>query len=95
MGKSTVAKSDVTRHRILDAAAAAFREHGVDRVGVRDVMKLAGLTRGGFYFHFPDKDALLAEATKEAARTNALSHRSWAEGAAKGKKLQTFIEHYL
>lgn len=95
MGKTTLAKSDRTRQRILDAAAAAFREHGVDRVGVRDVMKLAGLTRGGFYFHFADKDTLLAEATREAARSNAASHCRWAGDAPKGKKLQAFIKHYL
>ena len=95
MSKTTIAKKDRTRQRILDAAAAAFREHGVERVGVRDVMKLAGLTRGGFYFHFADKDALLAEATREAARSNVATHVSWAGGAAKGKKLQAFIENYL
>ncbi|SEP85713.1 transcriptional regulator, TetR family [Solimonas aquatica] len=95
MSKTTLSKSDRTRQRILDAAAAAFREHGVDQVGVRDIMKLAGLTRGGFYFHFDDKDALLAEATREAARSNAASHASWAEKAPKGKRLQTFIEQYL
>lgn len=95
MSKATLAKSDRTRQRILDAAAAAFREHGVDRVGVRDVMKLAGLTRGGFYFHFADKDTLLAEATREAAQSNAASHCKWAEETPKGKKLQAFIKRYL
>lgn len=95
MSRTTIAKSDRTRKRIVDVAAAAFREHGVDRVGVRDVMKLAGLTRGGFYFHFADKDALLAEASREAARGNAASHLKWVEGAAEGKSIQAFIEHYL
>lgn len=95
MSTTTTAKSERTRQRILDAASTAFREHGVDRVGVRDVMKLAGLTRGGFYFHFADKDSLLAEATREAARSNAVRHVSWTEGAPKGRRLQAFIEHYL
>jgi TetR/AcrR family transcriptional repressor of nem operon len=95
MNKTTTAKSDRTRQRILDAAAAAFREQGMDRVGVRDVMKLAGLTRGGFYFHFADKDALLAEATREALRSNAVTHFQLADDAPKGKKLQAFIKHYL
>lgn len=88
-------KSDRSRQRILDAASAAFREHGIDRVGVRDVMKLAGLTRGGFYFHFADKDALLAEATREAARDNASVHAQWIEDLSDGKKLKGFIDRYL
>lgn len=95
MSRTIAVKSDRTRRRILGAAAAAFREHGVDRVGLRDVMKRAGLTRGGFYFHFTDKDALLAEATREAAQSNAAAHVSWAEGAPKGRKLQAFVERYL
>lgn len=88
-------KSDRTRQRILEAAAVAFREHGVDRVGVRDVMQLAGMTRGGFYFHFADKDALLAEATREGARANATVHAEWTEGLPSGKRLQAFIHRYL
>jgi TetR/AcrR family transcriptional repressor of nem operon len=95
MSRTIAAKSDRTKHRILGAAAAAFREHGLERVGVRDVMKRAGLTRGGFYFHFPDKDALLAEATREAARSNTATHVSWAEGVPEGRKLQAFVERYL
>jgi TetR/AcrR family transcriptional regulator, transcriptional repressor for nem operon len=51
-----------TRQRIVEAAAAAFRQHGIARVGVADVMRRAGLTHGGFYAHFASKDDLLAEA---------------------------------
>lgn len=95
MSRTIAAKSDRTRRRILSAAATAFRERGVDQVGVRDVMKRAGLTRGGFYFHFADKDALLAEALRDAAQSNAATHVSWAEGAPDGRKLQAFVEGYL
>jgi len=51
-----------TRERIVEAAAAAFRQHGIAQVGVADVMRRAGLTHGGFYAHFASKDDLLAEA---------------------------------
>lgn len=95
MSRTIAAKSDRTRRRILGAAASAFREQGVERVGVRDVMKRAGLTRGGFYFHFADKDALLAEAIRDAAHSNAVTHVSWAEGAPEGRKLHAFVERYL
>ena len=37
-----------TRERILAAAGALFRGHGIDAVGVDAIMHRAGLTHGGF-----------------------------------------------
>jgi TetR/AcrR family transcriptional regulator, transcriptional repressor for nem operon len=51
-----------TRARIVKAAARAFRKHGVEGIGVAQLMKSAKLTHGGFYAHFESKDALIAEA---------------------------------
>jgi TetR/AcrR family transcriptional repressor of nem operon len=50
------------RQRIVEVAAQLFRERGIDGVGVADLMKAAGFTHGGFYNHFPSKEALAAEA---------------------------------
>lgn len=50
-----------TRERILDAAATVFRRLGYEGAGVDAVMQEAGLTAGGFYSHFPSKEALFAE----------------------------------
>src|SRR3954465_14151121 len=55
-----------TRRRILEAATRVFRERGVAEAGVDEVMRTAGLTHGGFYAHFRDKEQLLAEASAEA-----------------------------
>jgi len=95
MPRTVAAKSERTRRRIVGAASAAFREHGIDNVGVRDIMKRAGLTRGGFYFHFADKDALLNEAIRDAALSSAAEYVSRAESAPEGKKLQALIDGYL
>lgn len=56
-----------TRERILDAAALAFRERGIEQTSVADVMKRAGLTHGGFYAHFQSKDDLVAAAIEHAS----------------------------
>jgi TetR/AcrR family transcriptional regulator, transcriptional repressor for nem operon len=61
MPRSTAHK-DRTRARIIETAARAFRERGVEPVGIAEVMHEAGLTHGGFYAHFPSKEALVAEA---------------------------------
>ena len=55
-----------TRKRIVRAAAREFREKGIVATGLADLMKVAGLTHGGFYKHFASKDQLVAEATVAA-----------------------------
>jgi TetR/AcrR family transcriptional regulator, transcriptional repressor for nem operon len=55
-----------TRQRIMDAAGALFHQHGIDGVGVDAIMRAAGLTHGGFYGHFPSKEALVAEVSAES-----------------------------
>lgn len=51
-----------TRERVLKEAAKEIRAKGPDNVAVAGVMARAGLTHGGFYAHFPSKDALVQEA---------------------------------
>ena len=51
---------------IVDAASRLFRSRGIDAVGIADLMKAAGLTHGGFYNHFPSKDALAVEVCNAA-----------------------------
>jgi TetR/AcrR family transcriptional repressor of nem operon len=59
-------RKEETRKKIVRAAAAAVRARGPDMVGVAEVMAEVGLTHGGFYAHFPNKEALIAAAVGEA-----------------------------
>ncbi|GJD33094.1 hypothetical protein PMNALOAF_4375 [Methylobacterium adhaesivum] len=52
----------LNRERVVEVAAALFRERGLNGVGVADIMAAAGLTHGGFYGQFANKDALAVEA---------------------------------
>lgn len=65
MGHSKADK-DESHDRIVQVAAARFRESGVDGVGVADLMKDAGLTHGGFYRHFESREDLVAQAVERA-----------------------------
>lgn len=56
----------LTRRRLLDKASRLFREGGRHAVSVKDVMHEAGMTHGGFYVHFEDKESLLKEAIRHA-----------------------------
>ena len=59
-------KAAENRHAILEASEKLFREHGIDGVGLAALMKAAGFTQGGFYNHFPSKEALAAEVVGSA-----------------------------
>lgn len=59
-------RKDESHARIVDVAARTIREQGVDGTGVDRVMGEAGLTRGGFYAHFSDRHAMIAEALELA-----------------------------
>ena len=48
-----------TRNRIVEEASYGLRQHGADGMSVVDLMKLAGLTHGGFYAHFESREALV------------------------------------
>lgn len=84
--------------RILSAAARLFRESGYDGVGVDAIMNEAGLTAGGFYSHFPSKEALFAEAMAAALEPRKALRA--AKGSASGgadplADLTTLIKGYL
>jgi TetR/AcrR family transcriptional regulator, transcriptional repressor for nem operon len=53
-----------TRAKILESARRLFNRRGFAEVSIGEIMENAGLTHGGFYRHFSDKDELYAEAVR-------------------------------
>ena len=53
-----------TRGRIVGSAIRHMKTQGLLAASVSDIMARAGLTVGGFYAHFPSKDALADEAVR-------------------------------
>ncbi len=64
-----------TEHAILNAAMELSRQKTFDKVSVRDICKLAGITTGAFYHHFASKDELLSRgfASLDACMEQALN----------------------
>lgn len=61
------------RSRILDAALEAIRTKGYEATTIDDLCAAAGLTKGGFFHHFRDKQDLgLAAAAHFAAMADGL-----------------------
>ena len=91
----SLTQKDRTRARILDEAAAAMREHGVGGIGVAGLMKRAGLTHGGFYAHFANRDDLVAHSVDRMFQdSSTLIDRHLTNGEA-GARLASLIDAYL
>ncbi len=55
------AKSDISRGRILDAAAQTFRRKGYAATTLNNIAKAAEMQAGSLFYHFDSKDQLLEE----------------------------------
>ena len=80
---------------IISMAARSFRQHGGDSSGIGTVMKKAGLTKGGFYRHFENKDDLFVEAVAWGLEETGRGMVEVAKAAPEGQALRAIIERYL
>jgi TetR/AcrR family transcriptional repressor of nem operon len=82
------------RQNVIDVASRLFREHGFDGIGLKDLMKGAGLTQGAFYKQFASKDDLAAQASRRALES---AFSRWSAAAAENPKdpLGAVIAFYL
>ena len=95
MRRSAPSRKEATHERIVEAAARAIRRSGYDGTGVADIMKDAGLTHGGFYAHFPSREAMLAEAADRAGAEAVAASARIAAAASPPQALQVLLEAYL
>ena len=61
----TQEQKKLNREKIVRAASEGFKRHGVDGIGIQELMKTAGMTNGGFYNHFPSKEDLALEVYRQ------------------------------
>jgi TetR/AcrR family transcriptional repressor of nem operon len=88
-------RKEQTRKKILETAGRIFRRDGYHASGVDKVMDEAGLTAGGFYAHFPSKQALLAAALVEAGTESRQRVEESLEGLSSRAWVQGFLGRYL
>jgi len=82
------------RQTVIDVASRLFREHGFDGIGLKDLMKGAGLTQGAFYKQFESKDDLATQASRRALES-AFSRWSAAAAANPEDPLGAVMAFYL
>ncbi|MGE8081638.1 TetR/AcrR family transcriptional regulator [Peribacillus loiseleuriae] len=83
------------RNKIVESAAKAFRTNGIHDVSVPFIMKGAGLTHGGFYSHFDNKEQLVAEACRYAISDTIALLQEAADQDKQYPKINTVIDYYL
>ncbi|NKL75599.1 TetR/AcrR family transcriptional regulator [Rhizobium leguminosarum] len=87
------AQAEENRETVINVASRLFREHGFDGIGLKDLMKGAGLTQGGFYKQFMSKDDLAALASRRAMES---ATRRWSAAAADSSDpLEAVMSFYL
>lgn len=101
-GQHATRDKDATRQRLLDAAEQVFAEKGYHGTVVDDIIRASDSSKGGFYFHFPNKQAIfLALVDKLVPRLAAAIDRAIADetdpvaqlDAALRTVLETFARH--
>jgi TetR/AcrR family transcriptional repressor of nem operon len=71
-------QAEENRQTVIDVASRLFREHGFDGIGLKDLMKGAGLTQGAFYKQFESKEDLTVQASRRALES---ASRRWSNAA--------------
>jgi TetR/AcrR family transcriptional regulator, transcriptional repressor for nem operon len=84
-----------TRNRIVEKACDALLRKGLNDVSVVDLMKLAGLTHGGFYQHFDSREALVVEAFVCAMDRTVSRWDKLTKGMPVEEKFNLIVEWYL
>jgi len=84
-----------TRSRIVEEASYGLRQGGADGMSVADLMKLAGLTHGGFYAHFESREALVVEAFALAMDRKLSQWLKLMKGMPVEERFDVIVEAYL
>jgi|SRR5579871_1492299 AcrR family transcriptional regulator len=101
-GVAATRDKEATRQRLLDAAEEVFAEKGYHGAVVEDIIRASDSSKGGFYFHFPNKqgiflaliDALVPKLASAVDRAIANETDPMAQmDAALRTVLETFSRH--
>lgn len=72
-------KAFMTRQKILNAAETLFTSKGYDAVSVDEICESISLTKGAFYYHFKNKEEILAHLFIPRLDNHLENHYAWPE----------------
>lgn len=89
-------KKDAKRTSMMQAAVQVFAEKGYHAATVRDIVAIADVAVGTFYFYFPDKETLFTHLYEETAdflvqtlQQASLSRNQWPQ------QVQALVQAYI
>ncbi len=91
MARVTEETKELTRTRLLEAAAAEFARVGVDQANINDISLAAGLAKGTVYNYFESKRALFAAVVEEASARAAEGAESVPKDASTAARLRAVL----
>jgi AcrR family transcriptional regulator len=77
--KRLPAHMDAQRERILRSTLRCISELGIEQTSIAAIRREAKLSTGALYTHFPNKEAIVAEALRFATVEDATLPESWAD----------------
>ncbi len=85
-----------TKQKILKSAMYIFSRHGYERANIRQIAKYAGISVGGVYLYFRNKEELYLSFMKEMMRRLSIKIDEIAMiSASPSKALEAFIRFYI
>jgi AcrR family transcriptional regulator len=87
------ARAELTRRRILTAAAHVFADHGYAAGTTNRIAERAGISIGSLYQYYPGKDAILAELVGSHLERGKVSQQAW--DAAPAAPLSEVLRSYV
>ncbi len=59
-------KRTLTKEKIIEITAELVNKKGIQATSISDILKATGLTKGGLYFHFPNKESIIMSVLERA-----------------------------
>jgi TetR/AcrR family transcriptional repressor of nem operon len=87
-------QAEQNRQTVIEVASRLFREHGFGGIGLKDLMKTAGLTQGGFYKQFSSKEDLAIQASQLAFESTRVRWSTAGTGSSQ-PSLESLTRYYL
>src|ERR1700687_3705787 len=85
------------RQRLIEAALAAFAEHGADDASLDEIARRAGVGIGTLYRHFPTRDAIVEAVYRREVEqlANAANRPTgpWRPGEALHAWMRLFVDY--
>lgn len=90
-----MARPNVSKQKVLDAAAELAAERGISATTVDDIAASAGVAKGSVYYNFESKEALYSQLITDALQRAATRIRAALDEAEDGSAVATVVRAFL